>query len=207
MRKKIIPFGVGLLLLAGGLIAWQLVSKRSEAVRDLPVTYSTDAPSEKPINPQTYKWSGGPKDPKLLTMPSIDTEVFIQKVGIDQRQQVAVPTNVHLAGWFVNSARPGAKGLSIIDGHVDGRTTQNAAFGKLDQLKAGDRFSVEYGDGTNAHFQIKQLQTVTADEAVNVLFSQDPSIKSQLNLVTCTGTFDRKSKTYNQRIIVISQKL
>ena len=167
------------------------------------VTYSTDNPSEeKPKD--DFKWLGKSEEPKYIRLNTIQTEGYIQSVGVDQNKQVAVPNNIHLAGWFRDTVLPGKKGLSIIDGHVDGRTSAGI-FKSLGNLKQDDQFTVEMGNGSSKTFKIKKVSTIDTSLANNELFSQDPLIKSQLNLITCGGTFDKQSKQYDKRVIAVSE--
>jgi LPXTG-site transpeptidase (sortase) family protein len=165
------------------------------------VTYSTSKPSEKPIPKASYNWKGGAADPKFINLPTISASGFVQFMGVDQNKQIATPTNVNFAGWYVNSVLPGQVGLSVIVGHVDGLTSPGI-FYHLDALKTGDEFTVERGDGTMLSYQVKSTTAVSTADAVNVLFSQNPGIQSQLNLITCGGVFNRASKEYEKRIIV-----
>lgn len=176
----------------------------SSAVEQDIITYSTDAPSE--VKPdQTYEWKGRPEDPKKITIPNAQTDGLIQKVGKDQHGQVAVPNNIHIAGWFVDSARPGQLGLSVIDGHVDGRSETSGVFKQINRLSDGDTFQVELGSGTTLHYKVRSVHSVDTDQAASTLFSQVPSIASQLNLITCGGNYDRESRDYDKRIIVVGE--
>ena len=170
------------------------------------LTYSTDKPEETKPKKETYKWQGQPTDPKFITLPTIKADGFIQKVGVDQNKQIAVPNNIHVAGWFNQSVLPGEKGLSIIDGHVTGRVN-NGIFKDLDKLKDGDTFKIEFGNGTSKDFKVVKKVDVLVKDAAGVLFSQEPGIERQLNLITCSGVFDKKSQSYPNRLIVITQAL
>jgi sortase A len=178
--------------------------RATHAVPKIPVvSYSTTTPSEDKPG-KGYTWRGGLNDPKVIRLPTIRTEGFIQNVGVDQNKQVAVPNNIHFAGWFSNSVRPGQLGLSLIDGHVDGRVGAGI-FKNLAGLKAGDKYTVEMGDGSIKQYQVKNVVTVDTKDAANILFSQDPRIKNQLNLITCGGNFSTQSGQYNKRVIVASE--
>ena len=168
------------------------------------VTHSTDTPSEQKPG-SSYTWRGSANDPKKIVMPTAGIDAFIQNVGVDQNNQIAVPNNIHIAGWFVDSVRPGHKGLSIIDGHVDGRTANEGVFAALNTLNKGDEFTVEMGSGRVLRYHVSKVTTVATDEAASVLYSQNPSITSQLNLITCTGTYLKDQKTYDRRTIVASE--
>lgn len=168
------------------------------------VVHSTDHPSEDPINKNTYKSTAGPIEPKYITLPTIEAEGFIEKVGVDQDKRIAVPTNIHLAGWYVEALKPGQVGLSIIDGHLDGYK-HDGIFKNLAKLKAGDTYTVEKGDGSILNYKVISVQTMSVADANKKLFIKDPSIKSQLNLITCGGAFDNNKKEYDKRVIVVSE--
>jgi LPXTG-site transpeptidase (sortase) family protein len=142
-----------------------------------------------------------PDLPKYITIPSINVRGYIQSVGIDQDGLIAVPTNVHLAGWYINSAKPGKEGLSIIDGHRDGSTI-GGIFRNLETLSKGDSLSVEYGDGTTYSFEVVDLKRLSIEDAYDFMYSRIDGVDIQLNLVTCGGKWSKEINTYEDRIIV-----
>ncbi len=167
------------------------------------VTYSTDMPSEN-LPGDNYVWPGHPEDPKKIVISSVGIDGYIQNVGVDQNNEIAVPNNVHIAGWFVDSVRPGQQGLSIIDGHVSGRTT-DGIFKALPNVAEGAEIIVEFGNGQAKIFRVLDVATVPVAEAPGVLFSQNPSVSNQLNLITCVGAFDRQTGRYQDRVIVSAE--
>lgn len=171
----------------------------------LAVTHSTDNPDETPINTES-DYQVAPDQPRAIILSTIDTRGFIQKVGIDQHGAIAVPSNVHMAGWFVGEAKPGEPGLSIIDGHVQGRY-QPGIFKNLHKLRPGDRFTVEFGDHSTKEFEVVSVNSYPTDEAAKHLFHRDESITSQLNLITCSGAYNRADRQYDQRLIVVSKAI
>ena len=149
-------------------------------------------------------WTGGDTDPKKIIIPKLGIDSYIEHAGVDQYRKVAVPDNVHLAGWFVDSLRPGENGLAVIAGHVTGRSS-DGIFKHLDQLKPGDNFEIELGNGETRRYAVVSTKQVKEATSADVVFSQDPAIKSQLNLITCGGSFNNQTKQYNDRIIVTSE--
>lgn len=89
---------------------------------------------------------------------------------------------------------------------MSGRSA-DGLFKNLNTLVENDTFTVERGDGTMLQYKVMQVTTVPEAESAELLFSQNPKIKSQLNLITCGGTFDRASNQYTERTIVTSQLL
>lgn len=204
-KKFVVPIAIVLLAVAVSSI---LFITRQDKITEASnvVTYSTDKPDENKPDKNSYEWQGKQTDPKFITMPTINTEGFIQNVGVDQNKQIAVPSNIHVAGWFNQTVLPGEKGLSIIDGHVTGRVN-NGIFKDLSNLNDGDNFTIELGNGSKKEFKtVKKVDTLVKDSA-SVLFSQEPGIERQVNLITCSGVFDRKSQSYPNRLIVIAEAI
>lgn len=167
------------------------------------ITFSTDEPEEA-IPSGNYTWIGREIDPKYINLPTISRSGYIQHVGVDQNNQIAVPSNVFIASWFVNTVRPGQKGLSIIDGHVDG-PTREGIFHRLEELQIDDTFEITLGNGTVLNYRVLEVKTVPVSEAEKHLFEQKLDVVSQLNLITCGGNYNRESRTYEGRVIVMAQ--
>lgn len=167
------------------------------------VVISTDSPSEEI---PTLEYTTDAEDPRSIIIPSIGVNGFVQKVGIDQNNEIAVPNNIHFAGWYTNSVKPGEKGLSIIDGHVDGPTSQGI-FGNLNSLEKDQIFEIEYGDGSKISFKVVDKIQVKVEDAYNVLFSKKSEITNQLNLITCGGNFNLDTGRYDDRIIVVTERI
>ncbi len=168
------------------------------------VVVSTKTPDETVPQKRAYQALPSGTQPEEIVIPSINVDGFVQRVGIDQNSQVAVPTNIHLAGWFAQSQQPGDKGLSIIDGHLDGLHT-DGIFRHLVDVKVGDPIKITLGDGTVRAFTVMSVQTVLNADVANILFSQDPAVVSQLNLVTCGGTYVKTDKGYDSRFVVMAR--
>lgn len=194
---------VGILLISVLSIASTNEAQNSTDTPGPVVTYSTDTPEENLPETVGYSWVGARNEPKRLIIPTLNVDSYIQKVGIDQNTQIAVPNNIHIAGWFVDSVLPGADGLSIIDGHVNGRNRDEGVFKNLKDLKPGDEVIVESGDGTRTTFTVYSGESLPKDSVADKLFSQVPAIRRQLNLITCTGTYDSESRTYSDRWLTI----
>lgn len=201
-KRNLFYLAIAGLLVIGGAVFFGLRNSSNQEVKETvkTVNYSTDTPSEDPIA-EPYNWSGNPSDPKYISLPTINSEGYIQRVGVDQNKQVAVPDNINMAGWFVDSVTPSQKGLSIIDGHVSGRY-HDAIFKNLVNLKVGDHFQVTLGNGRVLDYKVINIQSVSVAQAPSVLFSQDPKVSSQLNLITCGGNYDESQKSFDHRVIV-----
>ena len=203
-ETRLVALIAGLVLVCvgvNGVRSWYKVRHGGIPTGHRVETTSTDRPSEQPV-PGTYSV---PADkPLSIQLPSIKSKGFIQQVGVDKKNQMVVPSNVHMAGWYTGSTLPGDPGLSIIDGHVNGLYAKGI-FKDLVKLKAGDKFTVTFGDKTKRNFQVKKLKTVSVEEANTVLYERDSSVVKQLNLITCTGRYEKSDHSYDQRVIVFSE--
>lgn len=199
---------IGLALVATGLTA--IINGRAAGSTSVPVvseivTSDTAEPSEtKPSKNEYSSYTVGPKDPRTISIPDLDVYGLVQKVGLTKAKAIAVPTNLHFAGWYVGSVAPGEKGLSIIDGHVLGRTS-GGVFSKLPVAKTGQEITIEFGDKSIKKFSVIAVKTVPENDAANALFYRDKITERQLNLITCTGKFNSKTQTYDDRVIVIAK--
>lgn len=187
--------------LLGILIAHQETHQSDVAITATTITHSTDTPSETPPDEACERYSVAIDQPRMIEAPSIGMRGCIQRVGVDQHGAIAVPDNIHLAGWYTESALPGDYGLSILDGHVLGRYT-DAIFAYLHTLKAGDILRVQYGDLSWKEFQVTSVDAYTVDEVMPHLLEQVAD--RQLNLITCAGSYDAQERTYNERLVVRS---
>jgi sortase A len=166
------------------------------------VTEDSAEPSE--TKPDTSNYVVAAKDPRSITIGSIGVDGLIQKVGLTKDNAVATPNNVHIAGWYTSSVRPGEPGLSVIDGHVSGKYA-DGIFKNLRQTKAGDSFMVEFGDKSNKRFEVVEVRTLPERSSAEYLFTKRNTISNQLNLITCGGKFNKSTQTYDDRVIVVSK--
>lgn len=166
------------------------------------ITHSTDTPSETKPTDACKTYTVPADHPKYIAIPEINGSGCVVQVGIDQHGAIAVPDNIYTAAWYVNSVLPGQPGLSVIDGHISGRYNQDAIFQHLNQLKSGDQFTITLGSGVVLRYQVFKEQLVPLDSAVGILLTKDPTVTSQLNLITCGGVYDKKIGLYDHRVIV-----
>lgn len=211
-EKKLL-FGTVLMIAVGimgyGLYGlWVQYSTTHQAQKpiqaDSVVTHSTSTPDETPPLCDTYKTSAS--QPRYIDLPTVKASGCLQKVGIDQNNAMAVPDNIHLAGWYVNSVIPGEVGLSVIDGHSGGRYS-DGIFKHLADLKVEDKFTVEFGDKSIKNFQVLSITTYGVDEAAKKMLEKDTGITNQLNLITCGSSYNTNTKSYEDRVLAVAEAI
>lgn len=149
--------------------------------------------------------SSGPKgiDPSVISIPTIDVRADIEDVGILENGQMGVPDDGDTVGWFHRGPKPGAAGNSVMAGHVDDRSGP-AIFFDLDQLTLGDRIYIEDDEGTELAFEVTRMEVYPYDDApMDLIFG--PTATQRLNLITCTGEFDRNAGTHRERLVVFTE--
>ncbi|HYH75145.1 MAG TPA: class F sortase [Candidatus Saccharimonadales bacterium] len=166
------------------------------------ITQDIDQPVEKKAAYDDYKVAAD--QPRLIKLPTLDAVGPIQKVGITKDNAIAVPTNVNFAGWYTGSVKPGYPGLSVIDAHVSGKYT-SGLFKQLPKLKTGDAVQITYGDGTVRSFEVVEGKVLPQSEAGAYLLTKRATIDRQLNLITCDGVYDRTTKQYDKRYVIVAK--
>lgn len=167
------------------------------------VTESISKPSEQAVaDDGTYKVATD--QPKKIIINSIGVNGYIQKVDKDNNSNISAPTNINYAGWYVRSTIPGQPGLSIIDGHVSGRYSPGI-FANLKRMQIGQIFSVQFGDDSMRRFEVIDRRQVINSQAADFLFIKRDDLVSQLNLITCEGVYDDKSRQYKDRLVLVTK--
>lgn len=208
-RKEILLVILCVAILLVGYGAWQVGLRISKTTGRAPlprpgqiITEDTTNPVEKQAATEAYTV---PADqPRMIHLTSLSVSGPIQQVGLTKTNAIAVPTNVHFAGWYTNSVKPGYPGLSVIDGHVSG-VYSAGIFRRLTNLSKGDTFQVEYGNGERRTFAVVEGKTLPAAEAAAFLLQKRQDIVSQLNLITCDGVYDRRTKQYDKRYVIVAR--
>ncbi len=147
-----------------------------------------------------------PGTPARLRIPAIGVDAKVQSVGLAWQGtgDMGIPTNLTDVGWYNGGALPGAPGSAVIDGHLDGKEVRKAVFYNLDKLKPGDLVEVEDKAGKVWQFRVVETKIYNYDAPTADIFLGDTS-KSRLNLITCTGSWDKTQKLYDKRVVVFTE--
>lgn len=168
------------------------------------VVTTTGDPDETPPDPACLK-DVPATQPKRISLPSIDVTGCMQRVGIDDAYRIATPSNLHVAGWFVDSPLPGtASGdVSIVVGHQTGRYV-GGIFDHLGDVSDDDVLTIEMGDGSERTFRVIDVATHPAAETMPAVYADASATGATLALITCSGPFDRASDQRRDRLVVLA---
>jgi LPXTG-site transpeptidase (sortase) family protein len=137
--------------------------------------------------------------PATILIPSLNVHRPVEAVGVDSAGTLYNVGNAWDAGWYKEGPVPGAPGDAVIEGHA-GYPKAPLLFGKLGQLRRGDRIIIVLADGSRQLFLVQSLAIWPAGTSPPGLGS--PYGKPRLTLITCTGPFDDHYKTYADRLAV-----
>jgi sortase (surface protein transpeptidase) len=141
--------------------------------------------------------------PVRLQIPAIGVDAPIESVGRTADGDLGVPSGYESVAWYGDGPSPGTIGNAVIDGHLDSKTGP-AVFWRLGDLNPGDEVLVQDDAGTVLRFAVSSVEAFTTGTApLDRIFG--PSFDRNLNLVTCTGTFDRNVRQYDQRLVVYTE--
>lgn len=138
--------------------------------------------------------------PDAVEIPAIGVTAPVDPMGLDAAGALEVPTDFARVGWWSGGPAPGDPGAGVLEGHVDS-TDGPAVFYALRELRPGDEITVHRVDGTSAVFVVDRLESYAKDAfpAFDVYGRTGPPV---LRLITCTGSFDRSSRSYVDNLVV-----
>jgi len=140
--------------------------------------------------------------PARLQIPAINVDANVAPSGLLENGDMDVPNDVVSTGWFENGYMPGEPGNSVIAGHVDGKDGP-AVFYEIGQLKKGDEVVVTSEDGEKLTFIVERLEVYPFDDSpLREIFGF--STGSHLNLITCTGEYNKDGAYYEDRLVVFT---
>jgi sortase (surface protein transpeptidase) len=140
--------------------------------------------------------------PIAVRIPAIGLSVWVTQLGLNADGTVQVPTNVKAPGWFAPGPSPGQVGSAVMLGHVDSYQGPGVFF-QLRTLQPGNQITVNLADGVIATFKVTSVATYQKTQFPDQqVYGSNGS--SELQLVTCGGTFDSQTGHYLSNIVVYS---
>ncbi|QTC41844.1 class F sortase [Bacillus sp. V3] len=176
-------------------------TKETEVYAEQPVQQAVIAAGNERQSAPAHESTG--ITPSSLSIPAIDLEAPVKDFGLDQKGNMELPENGKDVAWFEPGVQPGKAGNAVLAGHVDNEKAP-AVFFKLKELEKGDKIHLYDEDGKHLTFVVKDKIAYQKDDApLRKIFG--PSDKRMLNLITCTGYFDRDIHNYVERLVVYTE--
>ncbi|MEB2356783.1 class F sortase [Bacillus pumilus] len=140
--------------------------------------------------------------PAEIAIPAIDVKAKVEKTTLSKDGSMGVPKNTGNTAWFKDGPKPGDKGNAVMNGHVDNKWGPSV-FYRLKELKKGNKVIVTSSSGKKRTFEVIKVQSYPREEKPNAFFGY--AFTRNLNLITCTGTFDHAAGTHEKRLVVFTQ--
>jgi len=142
-------------------------------------------------------------EPSQIEIPSIGVNAAIESTGILENGEMGVPEDVDQVGWFEPGFKVGSKGNSVLAGHVDSLNGP-AVFYDLTEVEIGDLVNVTDIEGRKMIFEVREINSYETDQApIEKIFGK--SDKRMLNLITCTGNFNRDIGSHEERLVISAE--
>jgi hypothetical protein len=147
--------------------------------------------------------SGPVAVPARLTIPAVDVDVDLVRLGVDDAGRLVPPDDHAVAGWFAAGPAPGAVGPAVLAGHVDS-VDGPSVFSRLDEVPVGGEVLVAREDGTTGRFTVTRVEQYPKD-AFPTTEVYGPAAGAELRLITCGGDFDRTRRSYLDNVVVYAR--
>jgi len=142
--------------------------------------------------------------PLRLEIPAINVNAPIESVGQDSEGRMDVPSIWFATGWYNLGYRPGHKGSAVISGHYDRADGGKAVFYNLDNLSIGDEIHVYDKDEKKRTFYVTAKESYPWNQVpLEEIFNTTG--KATLNLITCEGVWDSRTRNYQERLVIYSE--
>jgi len=146
-----------------------------------------------------------------LVIPSINVNAALSMRVVTPSASGATdmpnPNGPNDVVWYDFSAfpglggRPGVGGNTVLSGHVDYHDYGPAVFWDLGKLAEGSEIIVQLSDGSSYHYSVQWNRVLDpASTSWNDIVAATP--QESLTMITCAGTFDSSSRSYDQRRVV-----
>jgi len=143
--------------------------------------------------------------PLRLKIPSLKIDAAVESVGLTPDQLMDVPKSLDNVGWFQLGRRPGETGSAVIAGHFGLKENRALVFDNLHKVGVGDKIYIIDDQGITITFVVREIREFEATANTTEVFSSSDAL-AHLNLITCQGTWDKASKSYDKRLVVFADK-
>lgn len=207
--RWVFAFAIVILLLASAWYTYSWYTKGTPLPIPIPIAKADPTVEETDVSESMLEAHAvANNEPRFITIPSLDitTKARVFSVGVNQQNMIALPRNLHDAGWYKKSMTPGTGyGAVLITGHSIGMS-KDGVFKDISTLKTGDEINVERGDGKELTYKVVENAIVDLAEAnrsgMKTMMESATPGKEGLNLMTNAGTWIPRSQIFDKRVML-----
>jgi sortase (surface protein transpeptidase) len=167
---------------------------------------SPTASAEPAVAPSSAPAPAGAIIPARLVIPRLSVDAAVESKGLDAHRIMQPPDKPTEVAWYPFTAQPGGGTNAVFSGHLDYPSTGPAVFWRLSELRPGDTIGVRDAAGTELTFAVSSIDLYPLSSApVGDIIGPTPS--SAVTLITCAGSYDRRSGLYDQRLVVRARQV
>lgn len=162
----------------------------------------TPTPSPTPTPTPTPTPAFG--QPVYVQISSLGINAPVENISVDSMGRMGVPANPYNVGWYMLGARIGWQGNAILTGHYDTTTGTPAIFNRLSQIPIGADVVITDEIGRTMRYMVEHSESRPLGSwSMEEVFG--PSSERRLNLITCSGWWNMRARTYSHRHIVFAR--
>lgn len=139
--------------------------------------------------------------PVRIEIPGIGTDAPVTPVALDRNKALQVP-HPDKAGWWRQGAKPGARGVAVVVGHLDSKSGP-AVFHRLPRVRKGAIVVLSAANGTVVRYRVDAVHRY-AKNAFPTRKVYGATKNAQLRLITCGGAYDRTNGGYQDNVVVFA---
>ena len=142
--------------------------------------------------------------PVRLSAPTLGVDAPVDRVGVRDDGQMAIPEDVDRIGWYRFGPAPGGAGSAVLAGHVDDADQGLGVLARLRTAEPGDVLRVTDAEGTTTRWRVVSRDVIRKRALpLDRLFSRDGP--PRLTLITCGGPFLPGFRSYRDNVVVVAE--
>lgn len=141
--------------------------------------------------------------PVRICIPTVHLSAKVIPVDLQPDGRLGVPKSSEMAGYFENGVKLGEPGNALIAGHVDNYKGPGI-FYPLKKLEPDSLVLLFDANHQVLIYRVEQVESYFTKEApLDRIFGDTNEYR--LNLITCTGIYNRDKKEHEQRLVVYTR--
>lgn len=135
----------------------------------------------------------------------IKLDAAIEHLGLTADGAMDTPKGPNTVAWYRQGVMPGEIGSAVIAGHFGWKNGIPAVFDTLNRLRRGDKLAIIDDKGMTTNFVVRNIKSFSETDNTTTVFTSNDS-KAHLNLITCSGVWNKVSGRFPNRLVVFSDK-